>query len=85
MRFINDPSTDLTYADVFLVPSASEVVSRFDVDLSSADGTGSTIPLVVANMTAVTGRRMVETMARRGGLGVLPQDVPVEVIAEVTG
>ncbi|MBJ2122664.1 GuaB1 family IMP dehydrogenase-related protein [Arthrobacter sp. MSA 4-2] len=84
MRFINDPSTDLTYADVFLVPSASEVVSRFDVDLSAADGTGSTIPLVVANMTAVTGRRMVETMARRGGLGVLPQDVPVEVIAEVT-
>ncbi len=85
MRFINEPSTDLTYADVFLVPSASEVISRFDVDLSSADGTGSTIPLVVSNMTAVTGRRMVETMARRGGLGVLPQDVPVEVIAEVTG
>ncbi|MHA7262625.1 GMP reductase [Arthrobacter sp. TMN-37] len=83
MRFINQPTTDLTYSDVFLVPSASEVISRFDVDLSSTDGTGSTIPLVVANMTAVTGRRMVETVARRGGLGVLPQDVPVEVIAEV--
>ncbi len=84
MRFINQPATDLTYSDVFLVPSASEVISRFDVDLSSGDGTGSTLPLVVANMTAVTGRRMVETVARRGGLGVLPQDVPVEVIAEVT-
>ena len=69
MRFINQPTTDLTYSDVFLVPSASEVISRFDVDLSSG---------------AVTGRRMVETVARRGGLGVLPQDVPVEVIAEVT-
>ncbi|MBG6181323.1 GuaB1 family IMP dehydrogenase-related protein [Arthrobacter sp. CAN_A1] len=84
MRFINQPATDLTYSDVFLVPSASEVVSRFDVDLSSDDSTGTTIPLVVANMTAVTGRRMVETVARRGGLAVLPQDIPSEVIAEVT-
>ncbi len=84
MRFVNPPTTDLTYSDVFLVPSASEVVSRFDVDLSSEDGSGTTVPLVVANMTAVTGRRMVETVARRGGIGVLPQDVPTEVIAEVT-
>ncbi|NKX52894.1 GuaB1 family IMP dehydrogenase-related protein, partial [Arthrobacter deserti] len=78
MRFLNEPSTDLTYADVFLVPSRSEVVSRLDVDLAPQDGTGATIPLVAANMTAVTGRRMVETLARRGGLAVLPQDVPVE-------
>lgn len=85
MRFINTPSTDLTYSDVFLVPSSSEVISRFDVDLASDDGTGTTIPLVVANMTAVTGRRMVETVARRGGLAVLPQDVPTKVIREVTG
>ncbi|MHA7274947.1 GMP reductase [Arthrobacter sp. Hz1] len=84
MRFINQPATDLTYSDVFLVPSASEVVSRFDVDLSSDDLTGTTIPLVVANMTAVTGRRMAETVARRGGLAVLPQDIPSGVIAEVT-
>ena len=84
MRFLNTPSTDLTYSDVFLVPSASEVISRFDVDLSTQDGTGTTIPLVVANMTAVTGRRMVETVARRGGLAVLPQDIPTPVIREVT-
>ncbi|WP_028279158.1 GuaB1 family IMP dehydrogenase-related protein [Arthrobacter sp. H5] len=84
MRFINEPATDLTYSDVFLVPSASEVISRFDVDLASDDSTGTTIPLVVANMTAVTGRRMVETVARRGGLAVLPQDIPTGVIREVT-
>ncbi|NKX54523.1 GMP reductase [Arthrobacter mobilis] len=83
MRFLNEPSTDLTYSDVFLVPSRSDVVSRLDVDLSPQDGTGASIPVVAANMTAVTGRRMVETLARRGGLAVLPQDVPVEVIAEV--
>ncbi|GAB3176862.1 GuaB1 family IMP dehydrogenase-related protein [Nesterenkonia halophila] len=83
MKFLNEPTTDLTYADVFLVPSRSEAMSRTEVDISADDGTGSTIPLVSANMTAVTGRRMVETMARRGGLGVLPQDVPLEVIRQV--
>jgi IMP dehydrogenase len=76
-------SRDLTYADVFLVPTASTVASRLDVDLAAADGTGTTIPLVAANMTAVTGRRMAETMARRGGIGILPQDVPLDVVADV--
>ena len=83
MEFLTTPTTDLTYADVFLVPSKSEVTSRMDVDISADDATGATIPLVSANMTAVTGRRMVETMARRGGLGILPQDVPLEVIDQV--
>ncbi|GAA1150315.1 GuaB1 family IMP dehydrogenase-related protein [Nesterenkonia lutea] len=84
MKFLNEPVTDLTYSDVFLVPSRSHTQSRMSVDLSAEDATGSTIPVVAANMTAVTGRRMVETMARRGGLGVLPQDVPLEVIRQVT-
>ena len=77
------PSTDLTYGDVFLVPAASEIDSRFDVDLTAADSTGTTIPVVVANMTAVSGRRMAETVARRGGIAVLPQDVPSDVVADV--
>ncbi|MGO4120360.1 GuaB1 family IMP dehydrogenase-related protein [Arthrobacter sp. YAF16] len=84
MRFLSEPTTDLTYSDIFLVPSRSDVTSRLDVDLSADDGTGSTIPLVVANMTAVTGKRMAETMARRGGLAVLPQDVPLDVLRSVT-
>ncbi len=74
---------DMTYDDVFLVPSRSDVISRFDVDLSTNDGTGTTIPLVVANMTAVSGRRMAETVARRGGMAVIPQDIPVEIVADV--
>ncbi|MDO5619699.1 GuaB1 family IMP dehydrogenase-related protein [Kocuria sp.] len=84
MRFLNTPVTDLTYNDVFLVPSSSRITSRFDVDLQTGDPTGSTTPLVAANMTAVTGKRMVETMARRGGLGVLPQDIPADVVARET-
>jgi IMP dehydrogenase len=86
VRFLNDlqPQFDLTYGDVFLVPSRSSVTSRLEVDLASVDGSGTTIPLVVANMTAIAGRRMAETVARRGGLAVIPQDIPVDVVAEVT-
>ncbi len=85
MRFLSDvpPAFDLTYDDVFMVPRRSSVASRYDVDLSTADGTGITIPLVVANMTAVAGRRMSETVARRGGITVLPQDIPVHVVRDV--
>lgn len=84
MRFLNDmtPTTDLTYNDVFMVPSRSAVGSRMGVDLSTADGTGTTIPLVIANMTAVSGRRMAETVARRGGIAIIPQDVPTDIVAE---
>jgi IMP dehydrogenase len=77
------PGYDLTYDDVFMVPRASDVASRHDVSLATADGTGTTIPLVVSNMTAVAGRRMAETVARRGGLTVLPQDIPAAVVREV--
>jgi IMP dehydrogenase len=73
---------ELTYDDVFLLPMRSDMVSRFDADLSTVDGSGTTIPLVVANMTAVAGRRMAETVARRGGMVVLPQDVDPVVVAE---
>jgi IMP dehydrogenase len=89
VRFLSDtrPPYDLTYDDVFMVPGRSGVTSRYDVDLAQSaingDGTGTTIPLVVANMTAVSGRRMAETMARRGGLSVIPQDIPLDVVEEV--
>ncbi len=85
MRFIdeNQPVHDLTYDDVFMVPRRSSVGSRYDVDLSTSDGCGTTIPLVVANMTAVSGRRMAETVARRGGVAVVPQDIPIPVVHDV--
>lgn len=84
MRFARgyDPSYDLTYDDVFIVPNRSTVESRLDVDLSTRDGSGATIPVVVANMTAVAGRRMAETVARRGGIVVLPQDLPIEAVGQ---
>lgn len=88
MQFLHDAAPgdighDLTYDDVFMVPRQSAVTSRYDVDLATDDGTGSTLPLVIANMTAVAGKRMAETIARRGGLVVLPQDIPFPVVRDV--
>ncbi len=82
MQFLDghQPPYDLTYNDVFVVPGRSDLTSRFDVDLATTDGTGTTIPIVVANMTAVAGRRMAETVARRGGIVVLPQDLPIDAV-----
>jgi IMP dehydrogenase len=87
VRLINGEQVghDLTYNDVFMMPGRSAVPSRLDVDLSTSDGSGTTIPIVAANMTAVAGRRMAETIARRGGIAVLPQDIPIEVVADVIG
>lgn len=85
MRFLHgkQPASDLTYSDVFMVPGRSSVASRLDVDLTTRDGSGATLPIVAANMTAVSGRRMAETIARRGGLAVIPQDIPADVVADV--
>ena len=84
MKFLNGltPSFDLTYDDVFMVPSRSSVGSRMGVDLATDDATGTTIPLVVANMTAVAGKRMAETVARRGAMAIIPQDIPIDVVGD---
>src|SRR5215207_2643783 len=84
MRLLHsDLRHDLTYNDVFMVPSLSNVRSRLDVDLTTPDGIGTHLPVVVSNMTAVAGRRMAETVARRGGISVLPQDIPLDVVGAV--
>ena len=75
------PRHDLTYSDVFLVPSRSGVTSRLDVSLAPDDGSGASVPLVSANMNSITGPRLAATLARRGGL---PQGQPVRVIQDVT-
>ena len=76
------PSHDLTYSDVFLVPSRSGVTSRLDVSLAPDDGSGATVPIVSANMNSITGPRLAATLARRGGLGVLPQDLHLQDLDE---
>lgn len=83
MRFLTEkPAYDLTYNDVFMSPNRSSVSSRMAVDLTSTDGMSTPLPIVVANMTAISGRRMAETVARRGGVAIVPQDIPADVVAE---
>lgn len=76
------PTHDLTYSDVFLVPSRSGVTSRLDVSLAPDDGSGGSIPIVSANMNSITGPRLASVLARRGGIGVLPQDLHLQDLAE---
>ena len=54
-----------------------------EVDLTPDDGIGNSLPIVVANMTAISGRRMSETIARRGGIAVIPQDIPLSIVKDV--
>lgn len=72
----------LTFDDVLLVPSRSEILPR-DVDIS----TGLTakiklnIPLVSAAMDTVTEYRMAIAIARQGGIGVIHKNLAPEIQA----
>ena len=86
MRFLHpehDEQLELATDDVFLIPGYFDGVSRNDADLTPPDFPGGAHPIVSANMNAVTGKRMAETMARFGGLGVLPQDMALETVARI--
>ncbi len=86
MRFLHqqhDDQLELSLDDVFLVPGYFDARSRATVDLTPTDSIGGSLPIVSANMNAVTGKRMAETMARYGGLGVLPQDMALSTIERI--
>lgn len=86
MRFLHpehDEHLELSLQDVFIVPGCFQGISRQEVDLTPRDFVGGSNPVISANMNAVTGKRMAETMARYGGLGVLPQDMSVETVERI--
>jgi IMP dehydrogenase len=86
MQFLHpehDSKLELSLDDVFIVPSRFEGQSRLDVSLAPGDFPGGSHPVVSANMNGVTGKRMAETMARFGGLGVLPQDMHLDTAARI--
>lgn len=72
---------DLTYGDVDVPEQYSDIRSRSRVEDLSVPFTPHlklNIPLVSANMEPVTGPRMMVAMEREGGLGFLPQSLPLE-------
>jgi IMP dehydrogenase len=88
MRFLHpehDEQLELSLDDVFLTPGYFTGTSRLEVDLRPPDFVGGAHPVVSANMNGVTGKRMAETMARFGGLGVLPQDMDLDTVGRIVG
>lgn len=86
MRFMHperDEQRELALEDVFILPGYFDGESRLEVDLHPDDGGIGSHPVVSANMNAVTGKRLAETMARYGGLGVLPQDMAPDTVVRI--
>ena len=69
----------LTFDDVLLLPSASDVIPS-EVDTSSRVTKNVTlrVPLVSSAMDTVTESRMAIAMARAGGMGVLHRNLSIE-------
>jgi len=69
----------LTYDDVLLVPSYSEILPR-DVTISSrfSRNIGLNVPIVSAAMDTVTESQMAIAMAQEGGIGVLHKNMSIE-------
>jgi IMP dehydrogenase len=69
----------LTFDDVLLVPSYSEVLPK-DVDTKTrlTRGIQLNIPLLSAAMDSVTEARTAITMAREGGIGILHKNLPID-------
>ncbi|MEU7831956.1 IMP dehydrogenase [Nonomuraea sp. NPDC052129] len=75
--------TGLTFDDVLLVPSYSDLQPG-DADTGSrlSRGINLSIPLVSAAMDTVTEARMAVAMARQGGIGILHRNLSVEEQAQ---
>lgn len=65
----------LSYDDVLLVPSYSEIGSRSEVDLSTqiTSRLKLKLPFISINMNDVTGVDMAITLGKLGGIGFLPR------------
>jgi IMP dehydrogenase len=75
-------SEGITFDDVLLVPSFSEVLP-YEVDLSTnlTNQIRLNIPLMSAGMDTVTENRMAIAIARQGGIGIIHKNMSIEAQA----
>ncbi len=73
------PNEGLTFDDVLLIPSRSEVLPR-DVDITTriTSDISLNIPIISAAMDTVTECRLAIAIARQGGLGVIHKNLTPE-------
>lgn len=76
-------SEGITFDDVLLVPSYSQVIPN-QVDLSTwlTNKIKLNIPIMSAGMDTVTEHRMAIAMARQGGIGIIHKNMSIEAQAE---
>ena len=69
----------ITFDDVLLVPSYSEVIpNEVDISTNLTHSIHLNIPLMSAGMDTVTEHRMAIAMARQGGIGVIHKNMSIE-------
>lgn len=73
----------LTFDDVLLVPSYSEILPR-EVDISTqfTSGIRLNVPVVSAAMDTVTEEKLAIAIARQGGIGIIHKNMSIEAQAE---
>lgn len=69
----------LSFDDVLIVPTFSEIESRKDVDPKTNIGAlNLSAPIISANMDTITGSKMAVAMAEAGGVGCLHRFMSIE-------
>ena len=69
----------LTFDDVLVVPSASEVTpDKVDLKTSLCKGINLNIPLLSAAMDTVTESKLAIAIAREGGIGIIHKNMSIE-------
>ena len=73
----------ITFDDVLLVPSYSEVIPhQVNLETRLTKTIKLNIPMVSASMDTVTGSRMAIAMSRQGGIGIIHKNMSIEEQAE---